>query len=30
MDCPLCYTTPRRPHRGIGIDISTYAKSARA
>lgn len=27
IDCPLCYTTPRHPQRGI--DIATYAKFAR-
>lgn len=27
IDCPLCYTTPRRPQRGI--DMATYAKIAR-
>jgi len=27
VDCPLCYTTPRRPRRGV--EIATYAKIAR-
>jgi hypothetical protein len=29
VDCPLCYTTPRRPLRGIELDLSTYANTAR-